>query len=115
MNYAEIIIHIKTTEDGGNTFEWVGDPTWPVKITEFALMYDAIREFPWPLKAIPGAEPLDSPYVLFVRTDTPLTYPYYYTRFFVKKWFEIIRVRFLLTLEIWGLRKKQSPEKEFEA
>ena len=68
--FATIMLHwVQGNDNASDTFEWVGDTTWPVRISKhiFKAAPDLLSRLPWPLVQI--GEQTEEGVLLFERAD----------------------------------------------
>lgn len=101
-NRANIAVHRKEIAWGRyeNTYEWVGNRRWPVRIDRSFL--DSKDELPWKLKCLSENDYMYCGSSLFVRTDVS----FWWIRTvgaWLKRSFDWFNHRLIMTAMVWGL------------
>ncbi len=107
MNEAQVIITTNELPLGrvSYSFQWEGEPNWPISISRYFLDEFPLETMPWPLMKVREGESILDDYAIYMRKDGHWAIYAWFTkaRYSIKRFLQPIYCRLIITAMVWGL------------
>ncbi len=87
------------------SYEWDGEPNWPIRISGYYLDEHPLETLPWPLMKVEDGERWLDDAAIYMRKDGRWAIYAWFTkaRYSIKKFLHPIYYRLIITAMVWGL------------